>query len=298
MKKYYTVAFFCMLADSAYAQSDKRDKSGFWDRVRISESMETAEQKEKPAQFQVTIPKDGSASWMFNTGISYALSSNLTTSVQKISAEYHRNTLTDKEQNNFQAGYALTQLLSKNADNGLYLNADAQYAYDGVDIKNSVASSLLLTWYKDASEKGLSFNALNFFDASSLFLSGFGGVQLQGIFDAKDAGSKGFIVRPLYVLAVQYNINKKDSSNKKDSTKFSAPKAALRFSVDYTGRVDAINSTSYREHYTQQLKVGADYFLTYEPVKVSIGASYNYGSDPFKGLKQQQYWLLSLNFGK
>jgi hypothetical protein len=49
------------------------------------------------------------------------------------------------------------------------------------------------------------------------------------------------------------------------------------------------------EGYTQLLKAGVDWRITDNPIKISLGLSANYGSDPLKGIKQQQYILLSLN---
>lgn len=280
--------FFLMLIltfNNIYSQRD----SLFWKRILIGKSMETAEQKEKPAQFQITIPKD-STSWLVDFGISYKINNVKNQSSSKIILEYHKNTIVDKKQNNFQLGFGRTQFLGSNEDtNGFYINSDLKYVYDGIDVKNSFASNLLFTYYKE-SDNGLSINAPNVFDRSSIFLSAFGGIQMQGIFKAKDDLSQGFIVRPQYVLALQYNFN--------DTSDIITPKPIFRLSIDYTGRYDILNSTEYKENYTHLFTAGAEFFIAYKPVKVSLGGSFNYGSDPLRGLKQQQFWLFSLNFMK
>ncbi|APU97149.1 hypothetical protein BV902_12965 [Sphingobacterium sp. B29] len=253
--------------------------------------METAEQKESPAQLQITLPKKDKSSWLINAGVSYRLGDNATSSISKIATEYHKNTLTDKEQDNFSIGYGLTQLISKNASKGFFINGDAKYVYDGVENKNSIVSNMLLTYYKNRNGgPGFNFNSRNICNGTALFVSAYTGLQLQGAFKASDNADEGFILRPQFKTAIHFDINKKDDPI--------TPSPLLRFSADYSGRVDAINTTDNRENYTHLIKTGADIFIAYQPIKVSIGGSFNYGSNPVVGLKQQEFWLVSLNIMK
>lgn len=285
MKKNHILLLFFIFTTFLKGQ-DKKEESKFWNKILIGESMETAEQKESPAQIQITLPKKDSTSWLVNVGVSYDIASSVR-NFSKIEIEYHKNTLTDKKQNNFQTGYGLTHFFSENPST-FFLNADAKYVYDGVDVKNSIASNLLFSYYGDGDD--FKFNTLLNRDKKSFwFLSGFAGTQLQGIIKAKDEAAQGFIVRPLYVLGIQYNFTNKPGHTSKP---------IFRLWADYTGRYDLINSTSYQEKYTHLFKTGGDIFIAYWPVKVSVGASFNYGSDPIKGLRQQQFWLISLNFSR
>ncbi|MGE9313221.1 hypothetical protein ACLOAU_16345 [Niabella sp. CJ426] len=282
------------IANNILAQAvEKKKTPTLWERLEVAESMSTAEQKDAPAQFQITLPKKDTASWLLNLGVSYLINLKSQTSISTIEAEYHRNTLTDEEQNNFQIGYGLTQKL----ETWLYLDADAKYVYDGVKIKNSLASNLLFSLYNDGGQNSLNLNVPNYYNEKkqTLCITQYFGAQIQSIFKAKNVANEGFILRPLFNIGVQYDFNKK-----KDSTegKYTKPKPLVGLFTDYTGRVDAVNSTDTREHYTQLFKAGIEYFLAYQPLKVSIGGSFNYGSDPRAGLEKQQFWLISLNISK
>ena len=72
----------------------------------------------------------------------------------------------------------------------------------------------------------------------------------------------------------------------------------LSLSATHTGRYDIFNSTKRTEGYTQLHRAGVDWYLVYKPIKLSLGFSFNYGSDPIQGKKEQKYWLLSFNFIK
>ncbi|SIT20191.1 hypothetical protein SAMN05421786_108213 [Chryseobacterium ureilyticum] len=290
MKKLPLTIFVLMLCNSLQAQEEPEEKktseSAFWKHILISESMETAEKKEKPAQFMLTFPKNAPSSWLINLGVGYKWDSS-ETGISKIMLEYHKNTLTEKKQDNLQVGYGLVEKLTPNASSALYINADGRYVYDAVGTKNSLASTVLFSWYKRG-EKGLNLNTETRFNKGKreLMLTLYGGTQIQGIFNAKDKDAKGFIIRPLYVLGAQYQFMNESG------------KPFIRLSLDYTGRVDAVNTSEYKEDYTDLFKAGADIFIVNEPVNISIGGSFNYGSDPMKGLAEQQFWLVSLNIGK
>lgn len=295
MKKLYLTLLALVFSGKALSQAD----TTFWDRILISESLETAEKKQKPAQFMVTFPKDQPASWLINLGASYKIDDVFKYGIFKGVVEYHKNTLVDKEQNNFQVGLGLTDKIisitesdfysKTDLEKSIYMDADLKYVYDGIAIKNSFASTVLFSYYREA-DFGTNVNSYSWYNKhrQGLFLSFYGGVQSQGIFNAKDKDAKGLIIRPLYILGLQYQF----TSAKENM------KPIGRLSLDYTGRVDAVNTSEYKENYTHLFKAGADIFIAYDPVKVSIGGSFNYGSDPLKGLAKQQFWLLSLNISK
>jgi hypothetical protein len=269
--------------------SKKKEKSWFEKNVKISQSMETAEQKELPAQFQVTLPKKDSSSWLVNLGVAIKLNTKSPRMLSKLTSEFHKNTLTDKEQENYQIGYSFTRLLSVKTVTDYFLAGDAKYVSDAVEKKQSIASNLLFTFM---SKKG-PFNRFLHNDSltTGLKVSPFVGLQLQESFKAKNDSAEGLILRPLFTIAMYYDLYKKNQDD-------FPPQPTLRFSANYTGRVDAVNSTKVKEDYTQLFSAGLEWFLAYTPARFSIGASFNYGSDPLQGLAQQQYWLISFNIYK
>lgn len=295
MKKISITLLALIVGSQLYAQ----EESKFWKNIQISESLETAEKKEKPAQFMVTFPKDMPSSWFINAGVAYKFDDFFKYGTSKALIEYHKNTLTDKKQNNFQVGYGITDRIFSisepnpdsefDAEKSIYIDADIKYVYDEIGIKNSFASTVLFSYYKDGTH-GQNVNTFSWYDdhKHGLLFSFYGGLQSQGIFNAKDKEAKGIILRPLYILGLQYQIMSKANTDNPIG----------RLTLDYTGRVDAVNTSKYKEDYTHLFKAGADIFIAYEPVKVSFGCSFNYGSDPLKGLAKQQFWLLSLNISK
>ncbi len=287
MKKcFFLIAVLLTSVEVSFAQ-----QKTWFDKITIGQSMETAEQTKEPAQFQLTLPKKDSASWLTNIGLSYKLGSNSHSLLSKLTTEYHRNTVIDKKQNNLMLGYSYTWQFDKkvNNKNVWFSVGDLKYVYDGIEIKNSFAANILLTFSNDDS-RFLHWNANKYYGGvkRSIFLSLFGGLQIQDVFNAKSDSAKGLILRPTFTSSLIYDFNDiKDTSTN------------VRLSISYTGRKDAINNTkNLDEGYTQLLKAGLEVFLLKKPLKISIGASFNYGSDPLKGLKDQQFWLLSFNFQK
>lgn len=249
--------------------------------------METAEFKEMPAQFQITLPKGDSSSWLVNVGVSMKLNSNSTRWISSLIAEYHRNTLTVAEQHNMQASYGFSGLIKRGAKTAWFLNGNAGYTYDEVNRSHSLAGNFLFTFM---GERG-PINTYKFMPdtGSRFYVSPFVGFQIQETMQAFDKANQGFLLRPLFTFSVYFDIIRK---------KILTPDPLLRLAVDYTGRTDLVNSTNTTEGYTHLLQSGFEWFLIGKPISVSLGGSFNYGSDPLRGLAKQQYWLLSLNLYK
>lgn len=280
MKKYILFLFFPLVLHA---------QGGTWfdKKVKIGQSMETTDLQSEPAQLQLTLNKGESPSYLINAGVSVTIDPN-DRFISKLKTEFHRNTVINEEQNNFEAGYQGTLRLGSNAASHLFVVFDPKYVYDGVEEKSSAAGNILFSWFDSAGK--LHFNTDTYFnsDTQALFLSVYGGVQMQHAFKAKAEEAERFVLRPVGNFNISYSWGK-------TSVVFE-PK--LKLSASYTARYATINNTDMSEHYTDLLKTGIDYYFITKPVAISIGASYNYGSDPLKGLDEQQFWLLSLNVSK
>ncbi len=249
--------------------------------------METAEFKEMPAQFQLTVPKGDSSSWLVNVGVSMNLSSTSSRWISSLIAEYHRNTLTAVEQHNVQAAYGFSGLIKRGAKIAWFLNGNAGYTYDEISRSHSLAGNFLFTFM---GERGpINTYAFASDTSSRFYIAPFLGFQVQQAMQAYNEAGEGLLLRPLFTLSAYFDIVRK---------KTLTPDPLLRVSVDYTGRTDLVNSTDMSEGYTQLLQSGLEWFLVDKPVRVSLGASFNYGSDPLRGLAKQQYWLVSFNLYK
>jgi hypothetical protein len=257
--------------------------------VTISQSTATSEQLALPAQFLVTVPKGGKASILADAGIGISLNSIFKKwkPVIAFTTEYHRNTMVDSVQNNFQIGLKGTFPFWAYNNTTWYLIADPKYAYDAVKKTNSVASDLLFTWgtYKST----INFNTYNIIGSNSAWRpSVVFGTQLQQVFPSDTTMAKGFILRPTLTGKVELLLYR-------DGKRFD-PSGQL--SLLYDQRVAVINKTNSGEKFTHLFKAEADYFIISKPLKVSVSASLINGSDPLQGLKQQQYFLFSLNVSK
>lgn len=291
MKSYILLLGFSLCVSATYAQ-------WFKDHVKIRQSMETAETREEPAQLQLTLPKNDSNTIQLDLGVSVTLNSPSANFLSKVIGEYHRNTQIDAPQNNIQVGYAYNwdAIRSKKQRSDVFVAGTLKYVYDGIQIKNSLFTDLLLTIYNDNTDH-LHWNAPNRFQGShlSFLLSPYVGIQAQDLFRAEKEESRGFILRPLFDLAtiLDYNRNKPED--------VADPNKMFELSLKYVGRSDVVNKTSNKENYTHLFKAAISYFFPYKDrksAKISLGLSYNNGSDPAKGLLDQQYWLMSLNLSK
>lgn len=266
----------------------------FSKKVKIGQSMETSDQRAEPAQFQLTVPEKDKASYLINVGMSVNLDFikplNSNNYISKLKLEYHKNSLTDKKQDNLEIGYQGTyNFASTTNDNTLFfLLVDPKYNYDKIASTSSVASNVLFSWLTENSKWNFNTNNYRFNNRIAEFYSLFAGAQLQEVIKTKADIGTGLILRPLYTASFAMAWNRKNHIHK----------PIVKLTTTYTGRWDSVNKTvesSQREGYTQLLKCGLDWYIVNDPVKVSLGASYNYGSDPLRGLSDQKFWLFSVN---
>lgn len=266
--------------------------------IKISQSMETAEQRDEPAQLQVTIPKNDTISYLVDIGLVCKLNRPDSKFVSKIVSEYHKKTETDAPQNNFQVGYGYTWRLVKSKQRTVYFNGDLKYVYDGVAIQHSAALDASITPYNTDTNYYINWNAPKKIGKSRFryFISPQLGFQSQNIFKNNETStSEGIIVRPTLDIQSSISIHKKDTS-----TIVVESNKVLELSAKYIGRIDAVNTTGTKENYTSLFTASLRYYIPYKSgrPKASLGISYNNGSDPLKGLAKQEYWLFSFNLSK
>ncbi|MDB5091484.1 MAG: hypothetical protein JWR09_5478 [Mucilaginibacter sp.] len=262
--------------------------------LQIAQSMQTTDQQALPAQFNVTFPKDKRASFLINIGASYDIPVDWQLSTFAVSAEYHRNSLTDSAQNNFQFGVDYTKRIV-NYDHQrfmLFLIADPKYSWDGIEKINSAESNFLLTPKFRAFGK-VNIGKPSYLDsnAHTFYFSFYAGTQVQQVFASDTTSLKGFILRPLAKGLLSYAWNR----YKDGSTDFDKTSPLIKIHVNYDVRRTVVNSTTNGERFSHLLNAGVNYFLPIKGPKVSFGVSFVEGSDYFSGLKSQQYFLASLN---
>ena len=293
MKKWILFLFCTTFAFNAKCQQkDSTDNQPFFRGFQLRQSFQTADFQQCPAQIQFTLPGNGKDSWLINAGISTGIaplsSSDITA---KVVAEYHRNTILDAPQNNYQIGYNM-QYLQEGDDNlRLLLTSNVKYIRDVIDSTHSLAITLNLAGYRNG-KHGLDWDHPGYLsDGKYTYqFSPYLEAQYQQFF-VSGKQHAGSIVRPLADLSASIAINKP----KLKSKKLTAPTKLIELTVDYTNRYAIVNTTDNGEKFTKLFKAGLNYyFINTGSKSISFGASYNQGSDPLNGLKDQKFWQFSL----
>lgn len=254
----------------------------FRNHFKIGQSTEILENDEEdPAQSLITFPTHGSAHYLLDFGVKYNINGRADSFVSKFLGEYHKKTLVDSMQNNAQFGYAWTWNVSGNY---LFNTGDIKYVWDGIDSSNSLVGDILFHPRKNNGNFHINVNSI--FNTTSFLFSVYGGAQVQQIFSSEKEFQQGLVIRPMLIVNANFNVLKNNN----------VPiEPLIRISVLHTSRYASLNTSESGEFYTQLSRFSIEYFLASDPLDVSLGLSYNVGSDPSRGLKNQSYFLVSLN---
>ncbi len=297
--------------DSKTVSADNTPIEKFLSKITIQNEIDPLPDKPDPAIFQLTFPKGADDSWLIDAAIGY----NFETKgqwIRDVNSEidfkkgkkrwsftplfsYHRNTLVEEEQYNWQTGVSVNfaNINRKPNDNVMishYASMSLKYSRNVIDS----VQSFLFTGQYDIFRSGIrGINLGTNTYTKSPFLQYFSitpSYQLQYNFMANSKAKEGSILRPQFV--VNYEIGSNLERIQRDAKK------KISLSLEYTGRYDVANSTGIREYYTHLFKTGLNLYLLNDPMTVTISGTFNYGSDPAKGLQNQQFWLLGLKLQK
>lgn len=309
-----------ILSTAVHAQSTKiastSDKKKFWgtliEKVTIQNEIDPAPDKPEPALFQLTFPKGEDDSWIVDAAIGLKFETKGTwikDSNGQIVAEkgktkwgltpsfsYHRNTAVEKEQYNWQTGVSFSfaninrkTSASSAVDFSHYASISLKYSRNVIDSIQSFLSTGQYDLFRNGGR--LNIGTYTYTDSPFLlYLSITPSYQLQYNFLANSKINEGVIFRP------QIKANFEISTNLEKEQKNIKKKISLN--AEYTSRYDVANSTGIREYYTHLFKTGLNFYLLNDPMTVTLSGTFNYGSDPAQGLKNQQFWLVGLKLQK
>jgi len=170
-------------------------------------------------------------------------------------------------------------------DTHFVLIADPQYTVDRVALTNSAASNFLLTWNRDGGKFHWNTNNFSKGKRGAYIPAILLGTQVQQVFAESSSAPAGFKFRPLAIASLSYVFFRSNT----------IIDPAFKLYANYAQRISVVNHTGDGEYWSHLFRAGADYYFLLKPVKLSLGASFINGSDQFAGLKQQQYFLVSLN---
>jgi hypothetical protein len=272
-------------------------KSTFWDslylKVKLRQSFESPDETSKPAAFTYTKPKDGPASYLIDAGVGLNLLGEPYL-VPDIVAEYHRNSLIAKEQNNIQAGLALQWFTNHEFSidekpehsRTWIVNLSAKYSNNQIENTESVqlTGELTALYLRPGRETCLLPNATNSL-GKVLAIQYHPAVGIEGElrYKTKQDSAKGSILRAFAKIYLGL---------------FPLP-VLLRYKcelfLDFEERYDFVNTTESVVHHHPLLETGVNLIL-FDNGKstVKIGASFKSGANPSQGLEDQQFFLVTL----
>jgi hypothetical protein len=284
------IFIFCSVGVFGQGKDSSSHQMPFFSKFQLRQSFQIPEMQQSPALLELTIPATGSPNWLVDAAAGITLGRLSTGSfTSKLVGEFHRNTLVDSLQYNYQLGYNFSWFNSKNGNQFTPVwTGNLKYIRDVADSNHSIAATLNFTLYH--SGRGRFNLARPAYIADEKYTYQFTPsleVQYQQILISNQQAT-GAIVRPLLDLSGLFAINKKKVKGK-------APQKLIELSANYVNRYAVVNSTGNREGYTKLLTTGLSYYLlNTNSASVSLGGSYNLGSDPLNGLKDQRFWQFCL----
>lgn len=280
-------------SDTAKTDKDPEANNPFFRKLQLRQSFQSSDLKQNPAALQFTLPQHGDHSWLIDAGAAVTLGKLSQGSfTSKLVAEFHRNTLVESPQYNYQAGYSFSIFKSKAGRSITPVwTGNVKYVRDKIDSSSAVAAVINFTLYRSG-RNILNLGRPAYLDGGNYTyqFSPSLETQYQQVVTS-DRNLTGSVVRPLLDLSAAIAINK----TKEKGEKVVAPTKLVELAIDYVNRFAIINSTNNGEDYTKLFKAGINYYLlTQSTQAISLGVNYNLGSDPINGLKDQRFWQFAL----
>lgn len=290
MKKLILASLFVSFTFSVYSQ----DK--FIDRFTLRQSFQSKNDKAEPAVFTFTKPKDKDESWLLNAAIGYNLlkSSNSILTLDPY-FEYHKNTLIDKVQDNWQAGISSewqSRDLSQKKWSPIFITA-LKYNEDKIKNNTSFQGNIYFTPLfkgkaKDPKYFWIPNNASDFGKVFQFSYSPYIGLENENRLKTEEDSSAGNIYRALFRVTSTVSLFPK---NEKLKGKF-------EFNIDWQYRnnfSESVKDLTKTEH--KYLTTSFNYtFFSVDDGKKSakIGLDYTNGENPTKSFEQQSFYAISL----
>ncbi|EZH75040.1 hypothetical protein ATO12_09950 [Aquimarina atlantica] len=291
MKHIILIITFIICADFSYSQG-----GNFLNRITLRKSFQSKNDKAKSANFTYTNPKNKSESWLLNAaiGVNVLNDSNEVVTLSPY-IEYHKNTLVDKEQDNWQTGLALewqTRDISIKKWTPILISS-LKYNEDEVKDISSFQGNLYVT----AIAKGKAKKAKFFYipntivDIGRIFqfvYSPYIGLENENRISAEEILSEGNIYRAL--LRLTSNISLFPScDNWKDK---------FEFNIDWQYRYilsEDVDNFDKEQHNFFTASFNYMFFSIDDGKKTAkIGIDYTDGEDPTKNFEEQSFYAVSL----
>ncbi|TYP99232.1 hypothetical protein C7447_102554 [Tenacibaculum adriaticum] len=286
-----------LIAFSFFGYSlNAQDSNTFFNQITLRKSFQSKNDKAEPAIITYSKPKNKNESWLLNAAIGINVLPN-TTKALTLSPyiEYHKNTLIDKEQENFQTGLALEWQLRNISTKKWTPVFISSLKYNEDKIKN--ISSFQGNYYFTPLLKGKAKDPKYFYipntvvDFGKLFqfvYSPYIGIENENRFSTEDSSDKGYIYRAYF--RITSNISLFPSCEKL--------KEKFEFNIDWQYRyniqenVDNLNKFKHK-YFTANFNY--IFFTTQDGKKsAKIGLDYTNGENPSKNFEEQSFYAVNL----
>lgn len=268
----------------------------FIKRFTLRQSFQSKNENAEPAVFTFTKPKDKDDSWLFNVAIGYNLLKN-SYSVLTLDPyiEYHKNTLIDKIQDNWQAGISSewqSRDISKKKWSPIFITA-IKYNEDQIKKNTSFQGDFYFTpLFKGKAEKIKYFwipnNTSECGNIFSFSYSPYFGFENENRIKTKEESSSGNIYRVLFRVTSTISLF---PNNEKLKEKF-------EFNFDWQYRnnfSESVSALTTKEHKYLTISFNYAFFIADNEKKSAyIGFDYTNGENPTKNFEKQSFYAVSL----
>jgi hypothetical protein len=267
--------------------------------IMIRKSFQSTDEKGEPASLLATFPNNGrSPSFAINGGIGYNYELGPRSFI-KGNAEYNRNTLIEKEQNNslVSAGFEyylrpFTRTINGKVQNNNFipvLNSDLSYVRDIKTDKGSLLLTGEITPFSNTFNKPVPLKGVRM-----LISPGFG-AEYQNSFDTPEAkrdSLQGEMLRGTARGQISFTFLEDPSV----SSGILLGRPSFQIYANGIMRYDFVNTTETPDGWHPYLDTGIRIFIYLDNSSgkdkaFSIGINYIDGENPAKGLARQKYWL-------
>lgn len=273
-----------------------QSQDGLWERFTLRQSFQSRNAKAEPALFTFTKPTEKQASWLLNAaiGVNLLKPNNAVLSLDPY-FEYHKNTLIDKEQDNWQLGLSSewqNRNLKEKQWSPIFITA-IKYNEDNIHKNTSFQGNLYITpLFKGKAMDPAYFwipnNTSNFGRILQFSYTPYLGLENENRINTVEQASAGSIFRAVVRVTAEVSLFPK---NRQLRDKFG-------FYIDWQYRNnfhETVPNLTKSEHQYFTSSFNYTFFSADDGTKsAKIGLDYVSGENPTRNFEQQSFYAVSL----
>lgn len=290
--------FLLLMFNTAFSQEEEDKRRTFFDKLILRKSFDSKNNMSKAAVITYTNPKNNKESWLLSAAIGIDLLEN-TDKILLLNPyfEYHRNTLVDSEQNNWQTGLSFemqTSDLSKpDRSWSPVILSSIKYNRDQENEISSFQGNLYFTpIFKgkalDPKFFWLPNTTVNFGNLFQFIYTPYVGLENENRFATETESAEGYIYRAL--IRITSNILLFPKSEKcRDKFEFATD---WQYRYNFSENVEDL---IFNDHRYFTVSFNYIFFSANEGKKsAKIGFDYTNGDNPAKNFEKQSFYAISL----